>query len=172
VEITIDAVSENEKHLRHRLRHLIKTYKQPVLVEEFIVGREDYRHPPGRTQQKSLHGRKGLHTPLRKIHFRNLRRPVADRTGRSLSLFEILTTRLLKEYIKKAFDVTKACDYGKFDIRIDQSGRYFFIDTNSNPAFGPKELDMAMAVILDLYGVSFVEILKRLMLNTVQRLCR
>jgi hypothetical protein len=27
---------------------------------------------------------------------------------------------------------------GKFDIRIDQSGVNFFIDTNCNPAFGPK----------------------------------
>jgi D-alanine-D-alanine ligase len=40
VEITKDAVSENEKHLRDRLKHLIKTYDQSILVEEFIVGRE------------------------------------------------------------------------------------------------------------------------------------
>jgi D-alanine-D-alanine ligase-like ATP-grasp enzyme len=75
---------------------------------------------------------------------------------------------ILKEYVKKTFDVTKMSDYAKFDVRLDQSGRYFFIDTNSNPAFGPKELDMALSVILDLYGVSFYEILKRLLLNTVR----
>ncbi len=40
VEITEDAVSENEKHLRDRIRRLIRTYDQPVLVEEFISGRE------------------------------------------------------------------------------------------------------------------------------------
>ena len=40
VEITRDAVSETEKQLRKRLRYLIRTYKQPVLVEEFISGRE------------------------------------------------------------------------------------------------------------------------------------
>ena len=40
VEITKNAVSETEKHLRERVRRLIRTYKQPVLVEEFIVGRE------------------------------------------------------------------------------------------------------------------------------------
>ena len=40
VEITKDAVSETEKHLIERLKFLIGTYKQPVLVEEFIVGRE------------------------------------------------------------------------------------------------------------------------------------
>jgi hypothetical protein len=50
----------------------------------------------------------------------------------------------------------------------ERNRRYFFIDTNCNPAFGLKELDMAMAVILDLYGVTFTEILKRLMLNSVR----
>src|SRR3989344_8063308 len=40
VEITDDAVSESEKHLRERLKFLIGTYKQPVIIEEFIVGRE------------------------------------------------------------------------------------------------------------------------------------
>ncbi|KKU09479.1 MAG: hypothetical protein UX14_C0045G0011 [Parcubacteria group bacterium GW2011_GWF1_45_5] len=59
-------------------------------------------------------------------------------------------------------------DYGKFDIRIDQSGRYYFIDSNSNPAFGPKELDIAIANILGLYNISFPEILKRLLLNTMR----
>ena len=59
-------------------------------------------------------------------------------------------------------------DYGKFDIRMDQSGRYFFIDANCNPAFGPKEAEVALSSILDMYGVSFLEILKRLLLNTVR----
>ncbi|KKP27193.1 MAG: hypothetical protein UR16_C0006G0082, partial [Candidatus Woesebacteria bacterium GW2011_GWB1_31_29] len=45
---------------------------------------------------------------------------------------------------------------------------YYFIDSNSNPAFGPKELDVAMSNILDLYGISFTMILKRLILNTMR----
>jgi len=59
-------------------------------------------------------------------------------------------------------------DYAKFDIRLDSSGRYYFIDSNSNPAFGPKELDCALASILGLYDISFTQILKRLLLNTIR----
>jgi hypothetical protein len=59
-------------------------------------------------------------------------------------------------------------DYGKFDIRLDQSGRYFFLDSNSNPAFGPKETDCALANILGVYDISFVDILRRLVLNTIR----
>ena len=46
VEINQDAVSENEKHLRERLKFLISTYKQPALVEEFIVGKEEPANVP------------------------------------------------------------------------------------------------------------------------------
>jgi D-alanine-D-alanine ligase len=167
VEITSDAVSENEKHLRHRLRHLIKTYKQPILVEEFIVGREITGILLEGRNKKVYMAEKVFTHPSEKYTFVTFEDQWLTEQGAAFH-YSKYSDPLLKEYIKKAFDVTKACDYGKFDIRIDQSGRYFFIDTNSNPAFGPKELDMAMAVILDLYGVSFVEILKRLMLNTVR----
>ena len=59
-------------------------------------------------------------------------------------------------------------DYGKFDIRIDSSNRYYFIDSNCNPAFGPLESDVAISTILNMYGVTFEEILKRLLINTVR----
>jgi D-alanine-D-alanine ligase-like ATP-grasp enzyme len=75
---------------------------------------------------------------------------------------------LLKEYVKKAFEVTKMAGYAKFDVRLDQSGRYFFIDTNCNPALGPKEADVAISLILDLYGVSFHEILKWIIGSTMR----
>ncbi|MBI5222208.1 MAG: hypothetical protein HY980_01795, partial [Candidatus Magasanikbacteria bacterium] len=41
VAISQDSVSENEAHLRARLKSLMGTYRgQPILAEEFIVGRE------------------------------------------------------------------------------------------------------------------------------------
>ena len=70
--------------------------------------------------------------------------------------------------MKRAFDVSRMSDYGKFDIRVDQSNRYYFIDSNSNQAFGPKELYFSLGIILGLYGIDFTEILKRLLLNTMR----
>jgi D-alanine-D-alanine ligase-like ATP-grasp enzyme len=37
VEMNEDAISENEKHLRERLKKLMPTYDQPMLVEEYIL---------------------------------------------------------------------------------------------------------------------------------------
>jgi D-alanine-D-alanine ligase-like ATP-grasp enzyme len=79
---------------------------------------------------------------------------------------------LLREYVKKAFEVTKMAGYAKFDVRLDQSGRYFFIDTNCNPAMGPKEADVAISLILDMYGVTFYEILRWLISSAMREACR
>jgi D-alanine-D-alanine ligase len=167
VEITEDAVSESEKHLRERIKFLIRTYKQPVLVEEFIVGRELAAILLEGRNRKVYLAEKVFTRPERKYLLTTFEDQwVAE--GYSAFHYTRYEDPLLKEYVKKAFDVTKMYDYGKFDIRLDQSGRYFFIDSNCNPAFGPKELDVALSVILDMYGIPFVEILKRLLLNTVR----
>jgi hypothetical protein len=105
--------------------------------------------------------------PKAKYIFATFEDQWADENYKSFH-YEKYDDPVLREYVKKAFDVSKMYDYGKFDIRIDESGRYYFIDSNCNPAFGPKEAEVAISVILDMYGVSFREILKRLMINTIR----
>jgi len=165
VEITQDAVSENEKHLRDRLRFLIKTYEQPVLVEEYIVGREVTAILLEGINKKVYLAEKVFTKKAEKYIFATFE----DQWLKSdASHYQKYQDPILNEYVKKAFEVTRMADYGKFDVRLDSSGRYFFLDSNSNPAFGPKELDVAIANILDLYGITFQDILKRLLLNTIQ----
>ena len=167
VEITADAVSENIKQLRKRLRRLIRTYRQPVLVEEFVGGRE--------ITAILLEGNRKKVYLAEKI-FRHTQGPFVFLTFEDQWLtgpnaaFYYHTYRdpLLRELVRKAFDVVNMGDYGKFDLRLDEAGRYYFIDSNCNPAFGPKETDTALSAILDMNGISFYEILKRLMMNTIR----
>jgi D-alanine-D-alanine ligase len=166
VELNEDAISQNEKELRDRLRFLTQTYDQSVIAEEFIVGKE--------ITAMLLEGlNKKVYLAQKVFNDRN--NPYAFATfdaqwGKNTNSFvyEKYTDPELVNLVKKAFDVVKMADYGKFDIRIDAAGRYYFIDSNCNPAFGPKETDCAIANILDLYGVSFNEILKRMIINTMR----
>ena len=166
VEITKDAVSETEKHLRERLKFLIKTYEQPVLVEEFIAGREVTAILLEGLNKKVYIAEKVFKETGDKYTFATFEAQWISEED--VFVYRKYEDSVLREYVKKAFEITKMADYAKFDIRIDSSGRYFFIDSNSNPAFGPKELDCALANILDIYGISFQEILKRLLLNTMR----
>ena len=167
VEITKDAVSETEKQLRKRLRYLIRTYKQPVLVEEFISGRELTVIVLQDGKKKVYQAEKIFTHPEKKYLFLTFEEQWLSDSSVSFHYKEYHDP-LLKEYVKKAFNVTRMAGYAKFDIRLDQSGRYFFIDSNCNPALGPKEMDVAISIILDMYGISFHEILKSLIQNTVK----
>jgi D-alanine-D-alanine ligase len=167
VEITRDAVSENEKQLRKRLRKLIRTYRQPVLVEEFVGGRE--------ITAILLQGNRKKVYLAEKI-FRHTEGPYVFLTFEDQWLtgpnaafyYQSYRDPVLREQVRKAFDVVNMDDYGKFDVRLDEAGRYYFIDSNCNPAFGPKETDTALSVILDMNGISFYEVLKRLLMNTIR----
>jgi D-alanine-D-alanine ligase len=166
VEITKDAISDNVNHLRNRLKQLIKTYKQPILVEEFIVGREITAILLEGSNKKIYLAERIFDNPAdgEKYIFADFE----YQWNCDEANYKKYNDSLLKGYVKRAFEITKMSDYGKFDIRLDNSGRYFFIDSNSNPAFGPKELDCALANILDIYGISFEKILKRLLTNTMR----
>lgn len=167
VEITQDAVSENEKHLQERLKFLIKTYNQPVLVEEFIVGREITAILLEGLNKRVYLAEKIFQKPGEKYVFATFEDQWLE-TGQDPFHYQKYNDSLLREYVRKSFEITRMADYGKFDIRLDSSGRYFFIDCNSNPAFGPKETETAIASILDIYDLSFLEILKRILLNTMR----
>jgi D-alanine-D-alanine ligase len=167
VEITRDAVSENEKHLRKRLKQLIRTYKQPVLVEEFIAGRELTAMVLQDGRKRAYLAEKVFAQSHGKYTFLTFEDQWASEANAAYH-YAKYRDPVLKEYAKKAFAVTDMAGYGKFDIRLDQSGRYFFIDANCNPYFGPKELGASIALILDLYGIPFERILERLLRHTAR----
>lgn len=168
VEITKDSVSENEKHLRERLKFLIKTYNQPILVEEFIVGREITCILLEGLNKKVYCAEKFYQNKTDKYVFSTFEDQWLTKEGEYRFVYQKYEEPQLKEYVRKAFEVCEMDDYGKFDIRLDNSGRYFFIDSNSNPAFGPKEVECALSTILNLYDIPFTDILKRLILNTIR----
>lgn len=166
VEITKDAISENEKHLRERLKYLITTYKQPVLVEEFIAGREITAILLEGMNKKVYFGEKVFTNTTDKYIFTTFDDIWVNDTA-SVFKYEKFDDPTLREYVKKAFETSRMYDYAKFDIRMDQSGRYFFIDANCNPAFGPKIMEVAISSILDMYGINFTEIIRRIIVNTL-----
>jgi len=167
VEITNNSVSENEKHLRERLKYLINTYKQPVLVEEFIAGREVSAFLLEGLNKKVYMAERVLRESEDKYKIASFELQWLDKDENAIT-YHRFEDPILSEYVRKAFTVLEMADYGKFDIKIDDSGRYFFIDSNPNPFLAPQEAEAPMAHILELYSVKFDEILKRLLINTMR----
>ncbi len=159
-----DSICHNERELRAKLKDLITTYKQPVLIDEFIAGIEvtaavlDGLNTKVYAVQRKVGG--GTEDV---VTFDKKWRDWLDMT------YVKYEDPVLKNYVKQAFDLLKMSDYARIDIRIDAAGRYYFIDPNANPFFGPpQETHATYSMILDMHGVSFEETLKRMFLNTLQ----
>lgn len=157
------SVCKNERELRAKLKDLFAAYKQPVLIDEFIPGIE--------VTSAVLDG---ANTKVYSVH-----RRVGDRTDDVVTFdkkwhtyldltYEKYEDNQLKELVKDAFEVLRMSDYARFDVRVDAAGRCYLIDPNSNPFFGPpKETHSTYTVILDMYGIEFEEVLRRLFFNTL-----
>lgn len=164
IGISNDSICKNERELRAKLKDLFTTYKQPVLIDEFIAGIE-----------VTASVLDGLNTKVYMVQ-RKVGEGVEDVVTFDKKWRDWLTLSytkyedpMLKGYVKQAFEILKMSDYARIDIRIDAAGRYYFIDPNANPFFGPPgETHATFSMILDMYGVSFEETLRRMFQNTLQ----
>ncbi len=166
VEISLDAIAINERQLRERVRYLTEKYKQPILVQEFIVGREIAAFVVEGSNRKVYSVEKVFRDD------KNIFQLVAFESwkedGWQSYHLEKYNDDNLKPIVKKAYDLMRYSDYAKFDVRVDASGRYFFIDANDNPELGPKDKDFEFGYCLDLYGLNFEQGLKRLMSHALE----
>ncbi len=168
IEINASAISENEKELRARLKFLINTYHDEVLVSEYIEGREIAAVLLEGVKKKVYTGEKILDGEWATTKY-NILTFDAVWTGAVTGFHykKFQPTEKLKELVKKAYTVLRMDDYAKFDIRMTSSGEFYFIDANPNCALGPIESECDIGTILSLYGVDFDEILRRLILNNL-----
>lgn len=167
VEINDSSIVENERDLKLKISSLMSVYKQPVLVEEFIAGQEVTILIIDGVNKKIYPGERVFSNggKYKIVSFAAAWGEKDEYTYRKFA-----TSAKLKQDVKKAFDVLKMDDYARFDLRVDQSGRYYFIDANANPALGPKEAQCAFATLLELYDISFEDALLRLIKNSLKDL--
>lgn len=174
VEITMDSVVEDEKSLRKRLKYLIRTYEQEVLVSEFIEGREFAAFLFHSYNKKVYVQERIINIPNVDPRFQfmdyNLVWLTEGKEYNERLKHQKYNDPLLSALVKKAFTITKMDDYGKFDIRMDRLGNYYFIDANANCYFAPPEskYDPEITFTMKMYGVPFKVLLKRLLQNTMR----
>lgn len=172
VEIKRESVVENESALRKRLRYLIKTYDQDVLVSEFIEGREFAVFVFQSQIKKVYAGERIIHLPDADPRFQFMDYNLVWLTEGKAYEEQLKRTTyhdpLLENYAKKAFNIASMGSYGKFDVRMDKLGNYFFIDANANCHFAPPEYYSELSITMEMYGLSFTEVLKRLLQNTMR----
>ena len=142
-----DSVVYNEKELKKKVESLLNEYVPPVLVEEFIEGREFTVGIIGNGKDKII-------LPIMEIDFDE----VPEKYGK-FNTFEVKTKceeetkficpaavdnkleKLIIENVSKAFDALGCRDLSRVDIRV-KDGQPYVIEINSLPGLEAHYSDL------------------------------
>jgi len=151
IGILSDAVVNNEEELRTKVSHILRTYDQPALVEEFINGKEITVGVLG-------NGRSATVLPTSEVVFRNWPEEESKVYGyeakwskdteqsRRICIESPADLPKYQEYrIKRTalqvYTILGVRDYGRVDMRISAEGVPYVLEMNPNPGISPTTLD-------------------------------
>ena len=159
------SVVKSFRSLNKHLKFLQKTYKQDILIEEYIEGRE---------LNVAILGRSVL--PVSEIIFKglpdNLPRIVTydGKWIKGSTYFRYTipkcpakinkrTLKKVEEIALAAFDATNCRDYARVDIRLDKNNKPYVIEVNPNPDIST---DSGFARAAAAAGIEYPELLLRI----------
>src|SRR5207237_6788914 len=129
-------VARDEAELRAEAARLLAEHRQPLVVEQFVTGREvgvtvlgapdHLRVLPPIGWDPESERETGLISWHRKLE-------ASEETFHPARLEPPVLARLERE-AKAAFRALDLRDYARFDVRIDAAGVPFFLDANTRPS--------------------------------------
>jgi D-alanine-D-alanine ligase len=169
------SVCQNHVEMAARVRHVLDTYGGPVLVEEFIAGRELMVALVALPELKAL--------PPAEVLFRESRPgawPILTYSGKWKPGHEDYDTTppkypadigpdlaaRLGDIAMQAFRLVGCRDYARVDFRVNARNQPFILEINPNPEVSD---DACFGYILKSAGIDFADFLKSLIEQTLQR---
>ncbi len=160
---------ENTDDLKKQAEFIIKSYKQPALVEEFIRGEEftvaviGNGHPEVMpTVQIKIDGRLKLNDK-----FYTFARITSDR------LEYICPARIAQDLNKrisdlalKAYQAVECRDFGRVDFRVDNEGNIYVLEINPLPSLSTEDVFMLVAKAI---GISYEDIIGKVLDSAFKR---
>ena len=169
--ISARSIVRRRKDLPETCRQLLEAYRQPVLVERFLPGREFTVGIAGTGRQAQVLGTMEV-----------LLLPAAEQAVYSYhnkeNSEELVRYRLMRSdedpLIVEVEDVALAAwrvlgcrDAGRLDLRCDKKGRPQFMEVNPLAGLHPEHSDLP--IICSLAGLSFDELLARIVDSAAER---
>ena len=142
VGIENESIVNDNKELKERIEYILKYFFQPVLVEEFIDGRELNVAVIGDERPRAL--------PISEIDFSkmpdNLHNivsyqakwdPYHEAYHKTIPKCPAILTKKIEAEAKKialkAFKIMNCRDYARIDIRLSKDNKLFVLEVNPNP---------------------------------------
>lgn len=170
--ITAKSIVRHRKDLPEVCRQVLEAYRQPVLVERFLPGREFTTGIVGTGQEAKVLGtmevvllssaEPGAYTYHNKENYEDLVR------YRHVLPAENPLIEAVEEIAIKAWRVLGCRDAGRLDFRCDKKGRPQFIEVNPLAGLRPKHSDLP--IIASLAGISYERLIELIVASANRRI--
>lgn len=167
--ISKSSLTRNKESLRKQAAWVIKTYKQPALVEEFISGQEFTvaiigNHPPQVLPpvQISIRGRLNLgwmfytFGHIRSSHLKYICPARISST---------LKTKIV-ELAQRSYQALECRDFGRVDIRVDEKGNPYVLEINPLPSLSLADVFFLLGEHI---GIGYTGIINRILNFALER---
>ena len=166
--IDAGAIVHTHTEMERRTKWLWQTYKQPVMLEKYLVGREFTVGVLGTGAQARVIG--ALEISLRKE--REVYGFLEKEACEELVTYEPFTEQpLLDELSAFALDTWRLLecrDGGRVDFRLDEQGHPFVLEVNTLPGMHPTHSDLPM--IATNVGMTYAELLDEILQSAMRRM--
>ncbi|MDH4211734.1 MAG: D-alanine--D-alanine ligase [candidate division WOR-3 bacterium] len=162
------SVVSNREELYEQCNYILQNLKMPVIVEEFIVGKE-YKIGYIGNEVKKFKGiiedTREDGSPLmdRFYPFAQKKEGIYQKIARAIDQPDVF--EVLKD-CDKLYDILLPLDYGVFDVRVDQTGKHYFLEFNADATLHP---DRALAQCCRSNGVAFNSMIEKILTSALQR---
>jgi len=150
--------------LRRILSEKIKAYKEDMLVEEYIQGREFTAGILGNGARLRVFPPMEIifndksHTLYSREVKKNFRRYVSYKCPPDIGA---ATVKEIEETAKAVFSFLECRDFARVDFRLSAEGRLFFIEINPLPGLAPGYSDFPM--IAEFCGMDYTALIRNIM---------
>lgn len=167
--LTEDSRVKTMEELRKQVEHVISTYKQPALVEEFISGQEFTVALVGNDNpeimpvvQIKIDGRYKLNDK-----FYTFARITSDRLeyicpahiGPQLE-------KKISALALKVYNAVECRDFGRVDFRVDKDGRPYVLEINPLPSLSTEDVFMVVAKVT---GITYEQMIGKILNSALKR---
>jgi D-alanine-D-alanine ligase len=180
--VTPDSVVQDEAGLRRQALWVIRTYRQPALVETFLPGREftigllGNTLAPGEGRHNALYDGRGFHVfPIQEVD---------TNVGVSQGVYSTLAKTFdvgqegapaftcpaqippaleaeLKRLAVAAFEAIGALDVARVDFRLGRDEKPYLIEINTLPGMNPGFSDLCLVALAE--GISHTDLINEIM---------
>ncbi len=186
--INTHSIVRDEAELRAQVEWVIRTYRQPALVETYLPGREftvalvGNRYAPGASSRSAFYDADGYHVfPIEEIDMSRAEIPgVYNTEAKGFAPVNVGgpqfhcpadlpedVTATIKALTIRAFEALNALDVSRVDFRLDETGAPQLVEINTLPGLRPEFSDMC--IIVKAEGVSYQTLIAEILNLALER---